>query len=74
MPAAKSARTLKRVPNFWLLDQDGNDLGMFQTNAHVWIPGDRISHGPGVALEIVESVPAAYAADFDGYLVVAPLI
>jgi hypothetical protein len=58
------------MPTFWLLDQDGKDLGMFRTNAHVWRRGERIAHESGGALQIVESVPAAYAADFDGYLVV----
>jgi hypothetical protein len=32
--------------------------------------GKRITHESGGALQIVESIPSAYAADFDGYLIV----
>jgi hypothetical protein len=55
---------------FRLMDEDGQDLGLFSTSEPNWHAGHRIQVSADEALEVVRVVPAAEGDDVNGYLIV----
>jgi hypothetical protein len=58
------------VPRYRLIDEEGEDLGLFQAATPNGAPGDRIPRGPGNSLFVVNVTEAFDGDDVDGYLVV----